>query len=478
MNDHEFAACLRTDLGLFIERVFMHLYPNTVFLPNWHIELIAARLEAVLDGRIKRLIINVPPRSLKSVMASIAFVAWALGRNPSRQIICASYALDLAEKLAQDTRSVMQSDWYRNVFGHILEGNRPSVGDFQTIKGGGRYSSSVGAALTGRGGDIIIIDDPLKPDEALSDAERTRANEWFEHTVSSRLNDKKAGAMVIIMQRLHERDLVGHVLAKGDWETLVLPAIAEHEQTYEYDNVFGHHSKTRYPGDVLHPEREPLEILNQLKVTLGEYNFAGQYQHAPAPMGGGIFKLDWIQYFEPQDKPNKFQQVVQSWDTANKETELADYSVCTTWGIQGSDRYLLDVIRAKMDFPTLKKAVVEQIQKHRPQLVLIEDKASGTQLIQELRSMGHSIVKEFKPQGDKFMRARAQTASFEGGFVKLPRQAIWLDAYVQELLTFPRGRYDDQVDSTVQALAWCAVHGGEPGLLAYYRQVVEEMGRG
>jgi predicted phage terminase large subunit-like protein len=322
----------------------------------------------------------------------------------------------------------------------------------------------------------FIIDDPLKPDEARSDVKRARANAWFDQTVSSRLNDKKVGAMVIIMQWLHQNDLVGHALEKGDWETLVLPAIAEHEQTYEFENVFGRHRKTRYPGDVLHPAREPQEILNQLKVTLGEYNFAGQYQQAPAPMGGGIFKRDWIEYYEPHDKPGKFQQVIQSWDTANKETELADYSVCTTWGIQGSNRYLLDVTRAKMDFPTLKRAVVEQIQKHRPQLVLIEDKASGTQLIQELRSQGHSIVKEVKPQGDKFMRARAQTASFEGGFVKLPRQAIWLDAYVQELLTFPRGRYDDQVDSTVQALAWCAVHGVEPGLLAYYRQMVE--GRG
>ena len=213
---------------------------------------------------------------------------------------------------------------------------------------------------------VTIIDDPLKPDEALSEVECARANDWFDHTLSRRLNDKKDGAMVIIMQRLHQHDLVGHVLEKGDWQTLVLPAIAEHEQAYEYDNVFGWHRKTPYPGDALHLERELQEILNQLKVTLGEYNFAGQYQQAPAPMGGGIFKRDWIEYHEPHDKPNKFQQVIQSWDTANKATELADYSVCTTWGIQGTSRYLLDVTPAKMDFSTLKKAVVEQIHRHRP----------------------------------------------------------------------------------------------------------------
>jgi len=478
MTDQEYYACVRSDLGMFIERVFVHLFPNTIYLPNWHIELIAARLEAVLAGHITRLIINVPPRSLKSVTASIAFVAWALGRNPSHQIICASYGQDLADKLALDTRSVMQSDWYRRVFGNILDGSRQAVADFRTTQGGGRFATSVGGVLTGRGGDIIIIDDPIKPGGAMSDAERSSANGWFDHTVSSRLNDKKTGAIVIIMQRLHQDDLVGHVLEQGPWDTLVLPAVAEAPQVFEYSNIFGQHRKERNVGDVLQAERESLEILAQLKATLTEYHYAGQYQQAPAPSGGAIFKRDWIQYYEPHEKPQKFQQVLQSWDTANKETELADYSVCTTWGLQGSTRYLLDVTRSKMDFPDLKKAVVAQINKHKPQLVLIEDKASGTQLIQELRSLGHSIVKEVKPQGDKIMRARAQTAGFEGGFVKLPRQASWLDAYEHELLTFPRANYDDQVDSTVQALAWCALHGVEPGIITYYRQLAEERQRG
>jgi hypothetical protein len=294
MNDAQYAAFIRTDLGLFIERVFAHLFPNTPFLPNWHIELIASYLEVVLDGKITRLIINVPPRSLKSVIASVAFVAWALGRRPSTQFICASYGQDLADKLALDCRSVMQSAWYQRHFGVYVEGSRPAVADFRTTVGGGRFATSVGGVLTGRGGDIIVIDDPLKPDGALSDAERQSANDWFDHTVRSRLNDKKTGAIVIIMQRLHEDDLVGHVLEQDDWEVLSLPAIAEVEQRFVIKSVFGEREVVRPVGDVLHSAREPLEVLQRLRLSLGEYHFAGQYQQAPAPRGGGIFKADWM----------------------------------------------------------------------------------------------------------------------------------------------------------------------------------------
>jgi hypothetical protein len=286
MNEDQYGVILRTDLGVFIERVFVHLFPNTPFLPNWHIELIACKLEEVLDGKITRLIINVPPRSLKSVIASVAFVAWALGRNPSKQIICASYGQDLAGKLALDCRSVMQSAWYQRLFGARLTSSRPAVADFSTTAGGGRFATSVGGVLTGRGGDIIIIDDPLKPNEALSDAERQSANDWFDHTVMTRLNDKKTGAIVIIMQRLHEDDVVGHVLEQDNWEVLSLPAIAEVEQRFVIKNIFGEREVVRAVGDVLHPAREPFEILERLRASLGEYHFAGQYQQAPAPLGG------------------------------------------------------------------------------------------------------------------------------------------------------------------------------------------------
>lgn len=478
MNEEQYGHVLRTDLGMFIERVFVHLFPNTPFLPNWHIELIACKLEAVLEGQITRLIINVPPRSLKSVIASVAFVAWALGRNPSMQFICASYGQDLADKLAMDCRSVMQSTWYQRLFGVRLTSSRPAVADFSTTAGGGRFATSVRGVLTGRGGNIIVIDDPLKPNEALSDAERQSANDWFDHTVMTRLNDKKTGAIVIIMQRLHEDDVVGHVLEQDDWKVLSLPAIAEVEQRFVIKNIFGEREVVRVVGDVLHPAREPLEVLEKLRASLSEYHFAGQYQQTPAPLGGGIFSAGWIHFYEPHEQPEKFDHIVQSWDTASKETELSDYSVCTTWGLKGPYRYLLHVLRARMDYPSLKRAVVEQIQRFHPQVVLIEDKASGIQLIQELRAMGHSIIKEYKPVGDKFSRAMAQTPAFEGGFVRLPRQAAWLDAYVLELTTFPRGKFDDQVDSTSQALAWLAVNGIEPGIITYYRMLAQQQNPG
>lgn len=475
MNDEELKVLLRSDLTLFIERVFMHLFPETPYKPNWHIELIASKLEAVFEGRIRRLIINVPPRSLKSVMASVSFVAWALGHKPSMQFICASYGQDLADKLAQDCRSVMLSEWYRQLFSTRLDKPRPPVSDFHTQAGGGRFATSVGGVLTGRGGDVIIIDDPVKPDEAMSDTARRSANEWFDHTVSSRLNDKCTGAIVIIMQRLHEDDLVGHVLEQNDWEVLALPAIAEEEQCFSFPTLDGERKVIRRIGDVLHPDREPPEVLMTLRATLGDYHFAGQYQQVPVPLGGGMFKLEWLRYYEPYEKPEEFDLILQSWDTSNKESELNNFSVCTTWGIKNGDKYLLDVRRERMDYPTLKRAVLEQIRRFNPQVVLIEDKASGIQLIQELRSMDISIIQGFKPEGDKVMRAHAQTGAFEGGFVRLPRQAPWLDAYVQELTTFPRGKFNDQVDSTVQALAWSALNGVEPAITRALRQQYEEL---
>ena len=477
MNDEEYSAILRNSLSTFTERVFTHLYPSTEYLPNWHIDLIASKIEAVFDGKIKRLIINVPPRSLKSVLASISAVAWELGRHPEKQFICVSYGQDLSDKLAADTRNIMQSSWYQKLFGVSLAGARPPIADFKTKAGGGRFATSIGGVLTGRGGDIIMIDDPLKPDEALSEVTRQNANNWISHTAMSRMNDKKTGAVIIIMQRLHEDDLVGYVQELGEWEVISLPAIAESEQHFTYETLQGQQQVMRQIGDVLHPEREPLSVLEEIRLSLGEYNFAGQYQQSPAPNGGGIFKTEWLHYYTTYECPDKFDQIMQSWDTANKETEISDFSVCTTWGIKGKVCYLIDVLRVRMNYPNLKRAVIEQIERFKPELVLIEDKASGVQLIQELRTLGHSIIKEYKPQGDKFMRTMAQTGAFEGGFVKLPQQAPWLDTYIQELTTFPRGKFDDQVDSTAQALAWIALYGIEPGIITYYRRLNEAAGR-
>ena len=312
----------------------------------------------------------------------------------------------------------------------------------------------MGGVLTGRGADYIIIDDPLKPDEAVSDAQRRAVNHWYDHTLYSRLNNKDEGVIIIVMQRLHEDDLVGHVLAQETWDVLSLPAIAEREDTFRIDTIWGPREYTRRPGDLLHPERESQDTLARIRQTMGEYNFAGQYQQAPAPFGGGMVKEDWFTRYEVGQIPDTFDQIVQSWDTASKLTELSDFSVCVTFGIKGSMIFVLHVLRKRLNYPDLKRAVREQAELHRATVVLIEDKASGTQLIQELIQDGCASVKGVTPIGDKVMRLHAQTAAIENGFVSLPREAPWLAEYVHELTTFPRGKHNDQVDATSQALAW------------------------
>ena len=466
----EYRALLRFDLCAFIERCFYLLNPQTRFLMNWHIEVLAAKLMGCYEGRIRRLIINVPPRHLKSLSSSIAFIAWCLGKNPAMQIICASYAQGLSDKLARDCRTVMNSDWYRATFRTRLSPQKQSVDEFVTTAEGYRLATSVGGVLTGRGGDLIVIDDPLKPDEALSDVRRKWANDWYDNTLYSRLNNKETSRIILIMQRLHEDDLVAHVLAQEPWEVVSFPAIAEHAEEHVISAPYGTSRFTRRFGDVLHPERESCETLGHIRQTLGEYNFASQYQQTPAPLGGGLIKAAWFQSYAPNELPNRFDQIVQSWDTANKVTELSDYSVCTTWGIKERRIYLLHVLRRRMEYPDLKRAVREQARAHRATVVLIEDRASGTQLIQELKADGLDAATRYEPEHDKVMRLHAQTATIESGTVHLPREAPWLADYLHELTTFPNAKHDDQADSTSQALAWIKHSSANPAITDFYRQ--------
>src|SRR5437016_4851843 len=411
MNDlspRELDVVLRSDLSYFAEHCFAELNPQAAFLTNWHIEVIAAKLAAVREGKIRRLIINLPPRHLKSLLASIAFPAWCLGHDPSAQILCVSYAQDLADKLARDCRAILMSPWYGQIFPTRLAPHRQAVQEFITTRQGYRLATSTGGVLTGRGADIILIDDPLKPEEALSNAQRKAANEWYDHTLYSRLNDKRHGAIVIIMQRLHEDDLIGHVLAQEGWEVLSFPAIAEADEVHEIETIWEPQRFTRLQGEALHPDREPLETLDRIRRTIGEYNFAGQYQQSPAPLGGGLVKAEWFKRYRENERPERFDRIVQSWDTANKATELSDFSVCTSWGVSCKDLFLLGVFRRRLEYPALKRAVRKQQSLFGANVVLIEDKASGTQLIQELVAEGCYAATSYKPTSDKIMRLHAQ----------------------------------------------------------------------
>jgi predicted phage terminase large subunit-like protein len=225
----------------------------------------------------------------------------------------------------------------------------------------------------------------------------------------------------------------------------------------------------------LQPARESLATLDRIRRTIGEYNFAGQYQQSPAPLGGGLVKAEWFKRYGEHERPKRFERVVQSWDTANKATELSDFSVCTTWGIRGKDVYLLGLLRQRLEYPALKRAVREQQSLYDATEVLIEDKASGTQLIQELIADGCHRVTRYQPECEKVMRLHAQTAMIENGFVHIPESASWLAEYLHEMTVFPNGKHDDQVDSTAQFLDWFKKPFPCQGIYELYREMAEKL---
>ncbi len=475
MNEKEFLAMLRLYFAAFVERCFYELNPGAVFSPHWSVDLLAAILDSCRTGETRRLIINLPPRHLKSIIASVALPAFLLGHDPAAQILCVSYSQDLSEKFSRDCRTIMSSAWYRRLFPRTrLSPTRQAANDFETTAHGFRKATSVGGVITGRGADFIIIDDPLKPEDAMSKSQREGTNEWYSHTLFSRLNDKKLGRVIIIMQRLHEDDLVGYLLAQGGgWDLLSLPAIAEADEVHTIKSVFGDERVTRRQGEALHPERESLATLETIRQSLGSAVFAAQYQQAPTPPAGLMAKLSWFKRYKQGDLPTRFDQIVMSCDTANKVSELSDYSVFTIWGAKNKNYYLLHVLRRKMNYPDLKRTIKETAEQFRVTTILIEDRASGTQLIQELISEGFDSVKGCSPDGDKVMRFHAQTGTIENGFVWLPEEAHWLADYLHEITAFPNSKHDDQVDSTAQALAWFKIPNSAEVWIAYYKHLAE-----
>jgi predicted phage terminase large subunit-like protein len=454
-----YADLQRHDLCAFIHRSFLELNAQTQFLSSWYIEKLAAKLEEVRRGSCKRLIVNLPPRHLKSHAISIAFPAWVLGHEPNKKILAVTYAQDLSDYLARGSRTLMTSPFYEGLFDTRLSKGREAVSDYETTDGGYRLSTSIGGVLTGRGADIIIIDDPLKADDALSEPRRRSVNEWYDNTLRSRLNSQEKSAIIIVMQRLHADDLVAHIQEHELWDVLSFSAIAEQDETYDILTPYGRKRIHRNTGEVLHPALVSLTTLETQRRAMTEYNFTAQYQQSPKPPSGIIVKREWLKFYGPNERPERFDQIVQSWDTANKDTELANFSVCTTWGLIDQHMYLLDVYRRKVEFPDLKRAVRELAALHRADIVLVEDKASGSSLIQELRAEHVSLVQAAPMlDGDKVMRLRAQTAKIEGGFVLFPKDAHWLDTYLTELVTFPNSKHNDQVDSTVFALAWSTLN--------------------
>jgi predicted phage terminase large subunit-like protein len=452
---HLYHQLLKTDYEAFIEKSFETLCHGREFLPNWHIRLIAEYLEACRTGTIRRLIINMPPRALKSLCVSVAWPAFLLGHNPTSRIIAASYAQGLSLKLSLDSRHLLGTDWYRLLFPHTrLAKDQNTKGKFLTTGRGFRLATSTGGTLTGEGGDYLIVDDPQNPSQAMSTRKRQLAAEWFDHTFASRLDDKQKGVMVLVMQRLHEEDLSGYLLAKGGWEHLCLPAIAPAPQLYS----IGSYRYERGEGELLHPAREDAALLARAQQELGAYAFAAQYQQAPYLPEGGMIQRRWLSRYEA--RPTSFRRIVQSWDTAIKGGSHHDASACITLGEAEGGYYLLEALAFQLEFPALKQAVLSQAGRWQPDAVLVEDAASGQSLLQELRTVPAEPGKPplplvaIRPKGDKISRVARITALMEAGLLHLPRQAEWLAECEAELLAFPHGRHDDRVDALTQALEW------------------------
>jgi predicted phage terminase large subunit-like protein len=359
--------------------------------------------------------------------------------------------MDLRCKHANDRRAVMRSTLYTRLFPTTrISPAKDTELEFATTLGGNCLATSTGGTLTGRGGNLIVIDDSTKPQDAYSEAARESDKQWYANTLLTRLDNKREDAIVVVMQRLHVDDLVGHLLEQEGWVHLNLPAIAECEQRIAVSPTRSH---LRQPGDLLHPEREPQSVLDAFKHSMGSMTFGAQYQQEPIAVGGNLVKWEWFKFYHERPGLNATDRIIVSWDTALSAKDLASFSACVVLKVRGETAHVIEVFRERLEYPELRRKVIElhklwRYAANRYELV-IENKGSGMSLIQDLEDI-HAIA--IDPQGDKVMRMNAQTARIEAGSVWLPKQAPWLDEFRREISAFPAGRHSDQVDAFSQAL--------------------------
>ena len=446
-------AAVRLDLNVFLSQSFNTIYPGKAFLDNWHIHAIVHSLELSIEGEQPRLIINLPPRQLKSFITSVVLPAFILGQDPSAKIICISYSDELAKTLARDFKRIVESAWYPKVFPHV-QLTKTTENEFVTDQGGFRYATSVGGTLTGRGGDFIIIDDPTKPEEANSDSTRKKANDWFQSTLFSRLDDKKRSVMIIVMQRLHVNDLTGFAQDSGGFKKLSFPAIATGDACIPVSATDTYYRKD---GEPLHAEYEDLNTLERIRNQIGTYNFVSQYQQSPETPSGGLIKRKYIHIIDhcPKIRPEGYWWV--SIDSALSTSETADYSALTLGYSNSDGHFVLDVERGRWDYETLKCKASSYVHRFGDDVIFIVEAAgSGISLIEYMRK---AQLRCFHHQAkhDKVVRASLVLPLFLAGRVHICNVKShngWVEEFINELLTFPNGRHDDQVDSLVQALRW------------------------
>ena len=465
----------RRSLKQFVIQAWPILEPETKFVEGIHIDAICSHLQAVSEGRIRNLIVNVPPGHAKSLLTAVFWPAWVWIDHPESRWLFSSYREPLATRDSVKCRRLIESDWYQQRWGgrYQLSGDQNQKNRFENTATGYRVVIPMFSG-TGERGDYVVVDDPHSVDQAESETERRRAIEWWNGSMATRLNDLAEGHKIVIQQRLHEVDLTGDLLAKGGYEVLCLPA--EFEPERRCTTSIGWSDPRQESGDLLWPDKVTRTSLEALRVSLGSYRYAGQYQQRPAPSEGGIFKRFWWRYWRPAHLdlppvpvrtedgettsipavpiPAQFDTTIQSWDMAFKDLATSDYVVGQVWGAIRADRFLLDQRRARMDMVSTKNAVREMCQRWpRTGAKLIEDKANGPAVIQELRHEVTGLV-EVTPEGGKLARAHAVSPQVESGNIYLPHPAIasWVEAFIEEAASFPNGRNDDQVDAMTQAL--------------------------
>jgi predicted phage terminase large subunit-like protein len=444
-------ALFRMSFGAFFYRAFEFLNPGQRLVENWHVEALCYATEQMVIGEsAKRLVINLPPQSLKSQIVSVALPAWMLGRNPAARIICVSYNEELAEKFSRDCRALMDSSFYKGVFPRTrLSPTKNSVTEFETTRRGYRFATSVGATLTGRSAGALIIDDPTKASDGESVHALTTADKWFHDSALSRLDSADA-IVIVTAQRLNEKDLPGNLIAKG-WPRLVIPAIATETRTY----VIGRdETYTRPAGEVLQPKRDSLDHVLQKRQDFGSRVWAAQFQQDPTPAEGNHIKAHWLARYDFPPRERKFRRVVLSCDPAGKAGARNDYTAMIICAFDQKEIYILHVARGHWTVLQMRDRIKGLVREWNVDLVIVEDTSSGTGLVQLLKEEPHINVIGQQPKGDKEVRMSRHEARFESHGILLPREAPWLAGFETELLAFPSGRYADQVDALLLFLDW------------------------
>jgi predicted phage terminase large subunit-like protein len=452
-------------LAEFVRQAWPLIEPTTPRQWNWHLDAICEYLEALFGGDVRRLLINMPPRSGKSILVSILAPAWLWIRYPATRLVFASYSAALSVDLSVKRRGVIQSAWYQSRWGSrvAMAPDQNLKSEFANMASGHMIATSVDGSITGKGGSIVVCDDMINPAMAESDLERTRAIRWFDETLGSRLDDKKTGRVVVIEQRTHQADLSGHLLAQGGWEHLCLPAEFERRTTIVLPR--SGREVVKHEGELLWPKREGRAELDAARVRLGEYAYTCQYLQEPVARGGNRFKREWFGTYRTM--PQHFDIVITAWDTAFKESETSDYSACVTIGYLGSrgvngerpGLYVLHAWHSRVAFSELKQKAKEFAAEWKPNVVTIEDKASGQSLLQELRLDTPLPLHPMLVAGDKLVRAAAAEPTISAGRVLLPDGAPWVAEFLSEVCAFPSASHDDYVDALVYAIVFLRASG-------------------